>query len=188
MTSLSCSAFILVLSCASLAAGDAQPPAANPDALVLKEFKDRVDHYMDLRKRLEKASPPLKQTDNPAEIRVAQEALAAGIREARADARQGDIFTPEAAKLFRRLLSPSTKGPEGAETKKSIAEDAPTAVPLKVNARYPEGQPLPTVPPNVLANLPQLPETLEYRIVSNHLILLDSGANLIIDFIPNAIR
>jgi hypothetical protein len=59
---------------------------------------------------------------------------------------------------------------------------------LKVNAKYPQDQPLPTVPPNVLAALPKLPEELEYRIVKKDLILRDVHANLIVDYIPNAIR
>ena len=33
---------------------------------------------------------------------------------------------------------------------------------LKVNGRYPEAAALPTVPPNLLARLPQLPEELEF--------------------------
>jgi hypothetical protein len=61
-------------------------------------------------------------------------------------------------------------------------------VPLKVNAPYSEGAPLSTVPPNVLAALPQLPEALEYRVVGKHLILRDVKANIIVDFIPNAVR
>ena len=87
-----------------------------------------------------------------------------------------------------RLSLPELQGAEGRETKSAMKEDAPKTVPLKVNAPYPEGVPLPTLPPNLLANLPQLPENLEYRIVDKHLILRDVDANLIVDFIPNAIR
>jgi hypothetical protein len=36
--------------------------------------------------------------------------------------------------------------------------------------------------------LPQLPEDVEYRIVGKTLILRDVDANIIVDFIPNAIR
>jgi hypothetical protein len=59
---------------------------------------------------------------------------------------------------------------------------------LKVNARYPADAPLPTVPPNLLANLPQLPEDLEYRIIGRDLILRDVHANLIVDFARRIIR
>jgi hypothetical protein len=44
------------------------------------------------------------------------------------------------------------------------------------------------VPANLLANLPQLPEDVEYRIVDKHLILRDVDANIIVDYIPDAIR
>ena len=85
-------------------------------------------------------------------------------------------------------MYPELKGEEGAETKRAIKEDQPAAVALTVNARYPDDQPLPTVPPNLLASLPTLPEELEYRVVRTTLILRDVPANLIVDFIPNAIR
>jgi hypothetical protein len=61
-------------------------------------------------------------------------------------------------------------------------------VPIKVNAKYPDAAPLPTVPPNLLAALPKLPEDLEYRFINRDLILLDVHANVIVDFMLNAIR
>jgi hypothetical protein len=166
----------------------ARQQKVNPDAQLLQDFKQRVDKYMELHNRAEKKGPALKETDDPAKIKASQEALATSIRAARANARQGEIFTPEVAQLFRRLMYPEIKGPDGAETKKVIKEDAPAAITLKVNAKYPENAPLPTVPPNLLANLPQLPKDLEYRIVHRDLILRDVHANLIVDFIPKAIR
>jgi hypothetical protein len=189
-------ATVVVLSCGLLAAAlDGQQPTAannkvNPDAALLQDFKHRIDAYVQLHKRLEKKAPPLKETEDPAKIKASQDALAAAILRERANARQGDIFTPEIANLFRRLMHPEVKGQKGAETKAALKEDAPPpkTVPLKVNARYPEEAPLPTVPPNLLASLPQLPEELEYRIVGRNLILRDVHANLIVDFIPNAIR
>jgi len=183
-------AVLLLSSVAVAGAVGIQQPKTNPDAQLLQDFKARVDKYMELHKRLEKESPPLKETKDPAKIKASQEALAEKIRAARKDARQGDIFTPEIAQLFRRLLYPEVKGPEAKETKRVIKDDAPPpkAVPLKVNAEYPEGQPLPTVPANLLAQLPKLPEDLEYRVVSDALILRDVHANLIVDFIPKAIR
>jgi len=176
----------VLLSCLALV-GSAEQQKVNPDAQLLQDFKQRVDKYVELHNRLEKKSPPLKKTDDPAKIKASQDALAAAIRTARTNAKHGEIFTPEIAKLFRRLMYPEVKGPDGAETKKAIKDDAPKAIPLQVNAKYPEGAPLPTVPPNLLANLPQLPEDLEYRIVGNDLILRDVHANLIVDFIPRAI-
>ena len=180
---------VLLLSSVPVVAGG-QQPKTNPDAQLLEDFKERVDKYMDLHKRLEKESPPLKETKDAAKIKASQDALAEKIRAARKDARQGEIFTPEIAQLFRRLMYPEVKGPEAKETKRAIKDDAPApkTVPLKVNAEYPESQPLPTVPANLLAQLPKLPEDLEYRVVNDTLIVRDVHANLIVDFIPKAIR
>ena len=160
---------------------------ANPNALALADFQKRIKAYVELRNKLEQGSAEQKETNDPARIREAQVKLAERIRQARGNARPGDIFTPEIRAIFRRLMYPETQGREGRATKATIEADSPAAVPLKVNAPYPEGRPLPTVPANLLANLPQLPEQLEYRIVDKHLILRDVDANIIVDFIPNAI-
>jgi hypothetical protein len=172
------------------AAAQSAPPKTNPDAELLVDFKKRIDDYMALHNKLEKQAPPLKETKEPAKIKASQDALAMKIREARKTAKQGDIFTPEIRQLFRRLMYPEVKGREGRETKAAITEESHElkAVSLKVNAEYPDNAPLMTVPPNILAALPKLPEDLEYRFVSRTMILLDTHANLIVDFVPNAIQ
>jgi hypothetical protein len=179
-------AVAVVLLSGSSATGHAQEKV-NPHAAVLQEFKKRIDHYMKLHADLEKQSPPLKETEDPAKIKASQDALAAKIRAARAGAKPGEIFTPAVQTEFRRLLRPEVTGPDAAATKKAIKDDAPVTVALKVNAAYPSDQPLPTVPPNVLMSLPELPEDLEYRIIGRHLILRDVHANIIVDFMPRII-
>jgi hypothetical protein len=183
-------AVVLLSSGVTLGAIGAQEPKVNPDAKILQDFKKGIDAYVDIQRRLEKKAPPLKETEDPAKIKASQDGLAALIRTERATAKQGEIFTPEIAQLFRRLMYPEIKGEQGKETKQALKEDAPNpkAITLKVNARYPDSAPLPTVPPNLLANLPQLPKGLEYRIIGNDLILRDIQANLIVDYIPKAIR
>lgn len=165
-------------------------PRTNPDALVLLDFNERIKSYMKIHKEHEGDAPPMKETEDPAKITASQKALADKIRAARKGARQGEIFTPAIRTKFRQLMYPETVGTAGRETKSVMKEDAPTTatIPLKVNAEYPQSQPLPTVPPNVLAALPPLPEDLEYRIIEKHLILRDVHANIIVDYIPNAIR
>ncbi len=160
----------------------------NPDAKVLADYQSRIDEYMKLHKRLEKESPPLEETKDPAKIEASQKVMAAKLQAARKGAKAGDIFTPEIRQLFRRLMYPEMKGPDAAETKASIKEDAPKGVRLKVNATYPDNAPLPTVPPNLLAALPKLPEDLEYRFINKHLILRDVHADVIVDYIPNALQ
>lgn len=168
---------------------------ANPDALVLQDFNKRVDAYMAIHKAAAKDSLPIKETTNPADIKAAQLALAAKIRAARANARAGDILTPEIRNKFRRLMYPELKGTTGRQVKEELEEDVhekdegqPKKVTYRVNAAYPEGNALPTTPTNILMSLPKLPEELEYRVVDKNLILRDVQANIIVDFISNAIQ
>lgn len=158
---------------------------AHPDALA--DFTRRLDEYISVQRRLEKESPKMKQTSDPGEIKAAQNVLAGKIRTARHDAKRGDIFTPEVTALFRRLMYPELTGPDGRDTKATINSEK-ASVKLEVNGSYPSSEPLQTIPPNLLANLPQLPEDMEYRVVGRDLVLRDVDANLIVDFIPNAIR
>ena len=185
-TTTSAGTLVLVLLSLVPAGGRAQENV-NPRAAVLQEFKQRVDQYMKLHNDLEKESPPLKKTDDPAKIKASQDALAAKLRSARAASKPGEIFTPAVQTEFRKLLRPEVTGPEAADTKKAIKDDQPAKIALKVNAAYPADQPLPTVPPNILLSLPKLPEDLEYRIIGNHLILRDVHANIIVDFMPRVI-
>jgi hypothetical protein len=176
------------------AGGTATTPAApaakavvHADPAALEEFTRRLDEYVSVQRRLARESPKLKETNNPGEILAAQDVLAEKIRAARKDAHRGDIFTPEVTSLFRRLMYPELTGADGRETRANL-NDEKASVRLQVNARYPASEPLQTIPPNLLANLPQLPEDMEYRVVGKDLVLRDVDANIIVDFIPNAIR
>ena len=161
---------------------------ANQIAALQVDFKNRIDHYLEIRKEAAKGAPALSETKDPAKIKDAEGSLAARIQGLRASAQPGDIFTPAIQKTIRQLLSPELKGDEGKDTKDILKDDAPKSVPLKVNTKYPEKAALPTVPSNLLLSLPHLPEELEYRIIGNHLILRDTGADLIVDFMKDAIK
>lgn len=169
-------------------AQEAKATGVNPDAAVLQDFKTRLDAYMKLRKEAVKGAPALKETSDPAKIKAAQDATQAQIRAANVNAKHGDVFTPEITAKFRRLLYPELKGDDGHDAKAIIKDDAPTNIPLKVNAKYPEGAPVPTVPANLLVNLPTLPEPLQFRIIDKHLILVDEDADVIVDYALNIIR
>ena len=163
---------------------------ANPDAGLVADFKKKVDEYVKLRDKAEgKAPVELEKKSQPAEIVAAEKTLGHGVRMARANAKRGDFFTPATEAMFRRLLRPPlAKGADAADNKAIIKDDAPAPkeVPFKVNAEYPKEVPLSTVPPDVLAALPQLPEDIQYRFAGKHLILFDAKANLIVDFMLNA--
>ena len=169
-------------------AEQAKATGVNPDAAVLADFKSRIDAYMKLRKEAVKDAPRLKETKDPAKIKTAQDAMSIQIRAARANARHGDIFTPEITAQFRRMLSPQLKGDDGRDAKAIIKDDAPTNIPFKVNAKYPEGASVPTVPASLLVNLPTLPEPLQFRIIEKHLILVDEDADVIVDYALNIIK
>jgi len=156
----------------------------SPDAHVLGDFKARVEKYEQLRNKADDSAPPLKQSNSAAAIKDAQHALAERVGAARVGVKPGDIFTPEISTVFKRLLRPEA---QQHDTKEVMKEDRPVAPSFKVNGPYPDKQPVATVPPNVLAALPQLPKDIEYRFIDKHLILRDARANLIIDYLLNAI-
>jgi hypothetical protein len=183
----------LVVSVASVC--DAQPATTNqtrdtPDfrvqvwGFIVADFSARVWDYSELRSELEKGLPPLRVTDDPAEIRRAVRALARRIRVARAGAKQGDMFTPTISVEFRKALMLELN----ANTWAAIRDDNPGEFSNKINGTYPEENPLSTVPPNILAVLPRLPDDIQYRFLGRHLILLDTRANVILDRIPFAIQ
>jgi hypothetical protein len=164
-------------------------PAVNPDAAAMADFHKRVEAYADLHERLARGDAAQKETADAGKLNAAQDTLTARVQAARAGARHGEFFTDAIRPVFRRLLAPELKGEAGRDAKAVLKDDAPDpgAVPFKVNAKYPDGQPLPTVPANLLLTLPPLPAPLEYRIVGQHLLLLDTGADLVVDYILNAI-
>lgn len=162
----------------------------NPDSAVLAEFNQRLDRFVKIQRALLKKEP-ISEEATPTEIKARQERLAAQLRAIRRHAKPGDIFTPRVAALFKRLINPELKGAEGRETRQALVEEDGefAQVHLKVNARWPDSEPLTTTPANILANLPQLPMDVEYRIANKrHLVLRDVDANIIIDFIYNAVR
>ena len=164
-------------------------PAVNPNAAIMADFQSRVEKYAALHNDLSKGAAEQKDETTAAQINAQKTALAARIQAARTSAKHGDIFSPEIRPVFRRLLAPEVKGREGRDTKAVLKDDAPApgTVPFKVNAKYPENQPRPTMPANLLLNLPPLPAPLEYRVVGQHLLLIDTTADLVIDYILNAI-
>jgi hypothetical protein len=75
------------------------------DAAAAQGFDGRVMAYVALHRRLEGPLPTFEISDDLADVHAAMEALARQIRHARRHAHQGDLFTPEAAHLFRRRIA-----------------------------------------------------------------------------------
>ena len=152
---------------------------------LVPQFNARLTAYVELRSEMEKGLRPFAVTVNPAETSDTARALAVKIRAARAKARAGDLFTPALALAFKQALRVEM---DAHAWKIIMDDDNPGEFPSQVNDVYPDGKPLSTMPPNILAVLPKLPADLEYRFAERHLILLDTRAKLIVDRIPYAIQ
>jgi hypothetical protein len=184
-------AVMLIVGSAGYAQAPAPPPAPDGPAFrvqiwgdIAADFSARIWRYSELRTELEKGLPRLRVTEDVRETRSAQRALAKRIRVARDGARQGDIFTAAIGVEFREVLRLEMD----ADTWAAIMDDNPGEFSNRINGTYPGKRSLSTVPPNILALLPRLPEDVQYRFLGRHLILHDTRANLILDRIPYAIR
>lgn len=174
------------LAIAPVAGQQQQPPPVEFTVEVrgsIADFSIRMDAYAMLREEMQQGVPRLKVTDDPKEIIRAEEMLAARIRRARSGARRHDIFTQEIRNGFRKVLRPfATKA-----ICEQIADDNPGEFGYRVNATYPRGIPVSTVPAAILAALPQLPPDVNYRFLETDLILHDTRANIILDRIDEAL-
>src|SRR5688572_24046715 len=75
-----------------------------PEQLARADFAQRLHAYVALKEAVKQPVLPLVTVSDPSEIRHRTDALATVIRSARAEARQGDIFTPEMASLIRGAI------------------------------------------------------------------------------------
>jgi hypothetical protein len=162
-------------------------PLSPADAQALSTMNDRLGEYIDLHTKLERSLPKLPKDATPQQIDKNQRAFEALMRKARATAKPGDIFTPEARPVIKRLLATVFEGPEGKQLKASIMDENSTGITISVNGRYPDTVPLSSVPPEVLQTLPKLTEDMEYRFIGDRLILLDTHAHVVADFIDDAL-
>jgi hypothetical protein len=189
---------VLLLSGAGGAA--AQTPQPTPgiktapiiqDLVTTQAFTARVEDYAAMHRLLEGPMTMVRPTRNMEEVYAAVRALGYRIRQARTDARQGDIITPDAARLFRRSIATCLTPEEWAAIFAENDEEADEmplgpVPPLRVNMEWPVQALFNFVPPQLLRVLPPLPPELQYRIIGRSLVLWDNHANLIIDFLPNA--
>ena len=159
------------------------------DAKALATMNDRLKQYIELHLKLERSLLNLPKDATPEQIDRNQRALERRVREARANAKPGDIFTPEATPVIKRLIASVFEGPDGKQLRASIMDENPVHPPdlVKVNGRYPDTVPLASVPPQVLQTLPKLTQDLEYRFIGDWLILLDVRAHVIVDYIEDVL-
>jgi len=172
----------------ALAIGQGERPALSPaDSKVVADFQVRVADYVKLHEKVESSLKPLPKDATPQQVDAAQRQLMAGIVAARAGAKPGDIFTPEAQAYVRKVLAAQFAGKEGAEKRASILDENPIGTPVRINGPYPDAIPLSTMPPTVIQALPKLPEQLEFRFIGDRLILFDHHAHLMVDYVDRAL-
>jgi hypothetical protein len=187
---------LLAIFYAGCASSRTQPPsrpsaAVSPidiDAEALEEFQEETDEYVELHNKLVSQLPPLPRQAAPEQVHAHEIALGDLIISARRRAKQGDIFVSEVEQVIRERAQTVFASLHGAQDKAAIQdEQSERNVAARVNQRYPDDVPISTVTASVLASLPPLPPELQYRFLRRHLILIDIGARIIVDYLPDVV-
>lgn len=163
-----------------------QATPVNQQAAAQKDFQDRLNGYIALRTSLAKKLEPLSTTPSAADLQARQQALAAALRTARAKARPGDMIPTPVQEQIRRVVHADMKRRAPA-AKQATLEEVPQGPLPGINKNYPEQAALPTVPPLLLANLPHLPDNLQYRFYGRHVVLLDGDTEIVVDYVRDAL-
>jgi hypothetical protein len=180
-------------------------PTANVemDAKVLAKFQHEIEEYRELHQELVHRIPTVSLSSSAEEIRAHRDKMTKGIQAERRSAKQGEILKPTVEAAFRRIIAGELAGPEHAQVVKEMKQGNPTVenvpnqadptlehtetVRVAVNAAYNDDAPFSSMPPTLLLKLPPLPAEVRYQFVGRDLILRDTEANVILDFIKDAI-
>lgn len=165
----------------------AQIQLSASDKLTVSDFEKRAKSYEDLRENVRRRLPTLSDDATPEQITAHKIAFQNSVQSARINAKAGDLFTPPAASLIRRIIKEEFKGRRRAELRKTVLEADTKGIPLKINFPYPESKERVEMSPALLLSLPQLPKQLRYRYVGRALVILDRDNALIIDFMRDAL-
>jgi hypothetical protein len=156
---------------------------------VLRDFDDRVNHYVRLHRRLERSLPPEHLFDNSEDMPVAGDPLRDALIDARPYAQPGTFFTPSVGYVISTRLERAIAG-LGIEPgdvwiamNRGFLPDVPD---IRVNGRFSTIRYM-RIWPALLSALPALPKELEYRIVDRDLVLVDVHADLVIDILEDAL-
>lgn len=101
--------------------------------------------------------------------------------------REGDIFGPDVADLFRRRIAATLREYDNrADLLDEMEEEELVVPPIRVNSPLPWGTGN-VILPSIADALPPLPEELAYRILGRELVLVDMESDLVIDVIRAAL-
>ena len=183
-----CIATLSAENAATLAHTQAPPTLSANEKLIFDTFEKRAKDYVKLREGIEEKMPKLSDEAKPEEIQTHKKQFQERVRAARAGAKHGEIFTPEASVLIRAIIKDEFKGRERVELRDTVLKESDTkGVPLRVNYPYPESQEALEMAPTLLLRLPQLSKQLRYRFVGRNLLLIDRENGLIVDYMTNAL-
>ena len=156
----------------------------------IQRFQNAVAAYLMLRDAVTKTLPPGEISPDPKNFMIAVDAAAAALRAARPWAAEGDLINAEAGALFRERI------------RATLVDSGCTVADILADERDDERAPLPPrpivhdhfdwswgsfMPACVLSVLPPLPDQLQYRFVQRDLVLVDIGADLVVDVLPDAL-
>ena len=161
--------------------------AGDADKRIANEFERRARAYAQKREQIEDTMPKLSKQSTAEEIEAHKKEFVQKVLAARRGAARGEIFTPDSERLIRNVISTLYKGRDRAQLRKELSEAENSAVPVRVNAVYPEIAELLEMPPTLLLALPQLPKQVRYRFVGTNLLLVDRENEVIVDYMTNAL-
>jgi hypothetical protein len=165
----------------------AQGALSAEDGKTLTEFENQAKAYSRMREDLEAKLPKMPKDATADQIETHKVTFQKLVLQARAGAKQGEIFTPAAGVLIRKIIKTEFGGKDGADLRKTVLEAENKDVAVKVNVAYPDSKEQVEMPPALLLVLPQLPKQLRYRFVGTNLLLVDRENGLIIDYLTNAL-
>ena len=182
-------ALVFAIFAAAAHGASAQGPtaAAADEKAAVVQFEVAIADYMKLRQRLRSEITGPVPGSTAIDLNRASDALAAAIQRARSGAREGSIFRVPVSIVFKRRVDEVVRLDNLGPTLADIDDEAPTIKTPAIHLRFPSASQMATMPPSLLAALPELPKELEYRIVGQYLVLRDVDAALILDFIPAAV-
>lgn len=156
----------------------------------VRGFVAATREYAVMHRRIERQIGPIEITTSIDDINRKVEQLASAIRVERADAKQGDFFTPALGHELRARIDEALREHDftAADVINSGRVDGIDyeRIRLRVNGTFPWVLGV-AMFPCVIEALPPLPAELQYRIVGADLLLLDVHASLILDILPSAL-
>jgi hypothetical protein len=166
----------------------AEPVVISPaDKAAMEAFDQQVKGYIELRNKVKENAPKLSKDSTPEQIHAYKTTLEQSLRNARANAKRGEIFLPATADFIRRTLKLEFQGKDRRELREQIFETETQGVVLRVNYPYAQTAELSEMPATLLAKLPKLPKELRYRFVGRNMLLVDRESDVIIDYMPAAL-